>query len=234
MLNQSLSDVVFNQLKNESRITDVEFINDDQTAIGARYGDYNINVAIRDNVTYEIELGDAFYARFKNHSRFIKFLDFLHVNKFDSIKNANICDNLRTFLKTQGYIHFKDQRQAYITNLDNEKVAFIRFFDDCVKIYSMYRGVECYKNTHMAKAAIYSLFAQRNPSDFDDLVAEDFFKKAYGPYLDYRYSRTYELYNIDGLFRAKIRFEDGKAVIGIDEYTSLANFMQRVHNTTFG
>lgn len=233
MLNKSLSEIVFNQLENDSRITDVEFINKDNTAIGAKFGNYNINVTIKDNVTYEIELGDSFYSRHENNSQFNKFLDFLKFGKFENVKNTKICDDLRDFLENYDYIHFKHENEAYISNIDNERVAKLCFFGDCVKIYSLSRGVECYKNIDMAKDAIGSLIGQRNVNEFDDDAAEDFLKKAYGTYLVNHYGRVYDLYGVDGTFRVKIKFKYKHAFIGIDEYTSLSEFIYRIHSLTF-
>lgn len=85
----------------------------------------------------------------------------------------------------------------------------------------------------MAKTAIYTISRHFNHNPFEDKAAEDFIKKAYGSTLTHLYGRVYDLHGIDGIMRAKVRFEEGKAFVGINEFTSLANFVQAVHKTTF-
>lgn len=99
MTNESRSHKIFNKLKNEPRITDPEFINEELTVIGASYGSYNIRVVVGDNLFFEIEYGDSFYARCENFTQFVRILDLLENENLKEKRVLREIKDLKAYLK---------------------------------------------------------------------------------------------------------------------------------------
>lgn len=233
MLNVALKDRVFEQLS--KMVESVEIIQEGETTlICGSLDSYNIHVCVSDGVTYEIEYEDIVYCRCRDLSQFVECLDLLKdkYKKQEPTKDYNVVSNLRKYLKTQDYIDWINNT-AYINNLDHQRNAKIFFGDGVVKIYSLQRGTETYKDLRLAKAAIYSLHTLRNKGGFDDINAENFLNKAFSPFIKSTYRRGYDLYSLDGIFRTTIRFEEEEVLVGGIPYTSLAEFAKCIYDKAF-